>query len=233
MSLKKLGAALLVALALMVVAASSASAAATTTAAKWYTGNAPGVELAKDETLEATVANHGALGAKFQLGGTILAANVEITATGVKCEACKITNGEVTSKAGNVAMGKGSLKFSGVSFAAPAGCTTPALETKNLVFHGDWMRGTENYVEFMPETGTTLATIKIEKCAIAGTYNLKGTLWGAIGNETGVQEAIQDITFSAGVEGLAGGTLTLAGEPSELTGTAALTIASGAKFGIH
>jgi hypothetical protein len=244
MSLKKLAAVLFAVLALGAVAANSASAAATTTRAEWYTGAGAGVTLAGEQNLTASIKS----GTTFTLMTTILGTTVHLTATGVECVGCKISNAEETSKAGAIAIGKGNLKFTGVTAMEPTGCTVRngsstgavgVIETKPLIVHGDWMvAGNEKgYQQFIPQAGATanFATVWLGggNCtAIEGPYNVKGTAFTRSANNTGVSEATQEASINAAIQSETGGALTLGENPVELVGSAVFSI-GGTAFDIR
>jgi hypothetical protein len=243
MSLKKLAAVLFAVLALGAVAANSASAAATTTQAEWYTGTGTGTTLAGESTLTASIKS----GTTFTLKTTILGVPVHLTATGVECVGCKISNAEETSKTGKIAIGKGNLKFTGVTTMEPTpACTVRngsstgtegVIETKPLIVHGDWMNGENAFQQFIPQAGATanFATVWLGGggcSAIEGPYNVKGTAFTKSANKTGVLAATQEASISAAIQTEAGGALTLGENAVELVGSANFSI-GGTAFGIH
>lgn len=240
MKLGKLAAGFAVALALSAVGAGSASAAAVTEPAEWYIGASPGSTLTEDRTLTAAVA----AGTSFTLHGTVSATGVDLTMSGLECVGCKITNAPVTEKAGAVAMGKGTLKFTGVTADLPTGCTVRngsstgavgVIETKPLILHADWMHEGKWFQHWFPASGTVIATIWLEggNCApIAGAYNPKGTVFSEAKNNTGVQAASQEFVFSPVIQTTAGGEMTFGTSVAELAGTGVFS-AGGIAFGAH
>jgi hypothetical protein len=248
MRFRKLGGAILAVLAIGAIIASSASAAVTTEAAQWYTGTGSGTTLpvGTDQAITASIGTHPVIGAKFQLKSEVGTTPIELTATTVKCEGCKITNAVVTSGTTPVAMGKGKIRFEGVTADAPTGCTVRnetatgeagVIETKPLVVHADFMSGTTAYQQFFPEAGATtnFATIFLGggNCSgIEGPYNVKGTVFSEAKNATGVQAGTQENVFSPAVQTATGAELKLGAKKAELTGTGIFSI-GGTAFGIH
>jgi hypothetical protein len=245
---RKHGALAIAALAIGAIIASSASAAVTTEAAQWYTGASPGTTLpvGTDQAITASIGTHPVIGAKFELTTSIGGTPIVLTATGLECIGCKITNAVVTSGTTPVAMGKGKIKFTGVTADAPTGCTVRnttatgeigVIETTPLTIHADFMNGTVAYQQFVPEAGATMnfATIWLGggNCSgIEGSYNVRGTLFSEAKNPTGVQAATQENVFSQAIQTTAGAELKLGSVKAELTGTGIFSI-GGTAFGIH
>jgi hypothetical protein len=230
------------ALALVVVAAISAagaSAAAVTEPAEWYIGASPGSTLTEDRVLTASAST----GTTFKLRSVVSGTTLEITMTGLECVECKITNSPVTEKAGAVAMGRGKLKFTGVSVDTPANCTVRngssggaagLIETKPLVFHVDWMHEGKWFQHWFAATSNILATFQLEgaSCPLAATYNLKGTVFSQSKNNTGVQAASHEFLFSPTIQATAGGEMSIGASVAELTGSGIFS-AGGIAFGAH
>jgi hypothetical protein len=215
MRLKKLGLAVVVVGVLGAIMASSAFATMETptspSIAEWYTGTtAAGVTTLtadKEVTLrsgkhayeeageETTVARF-----KVKSGENLY----ELTATGIKCVACKITNGSVNAEK---AMAKGQVEFTGVTVMSPEPTKCSVKENKvlttALVAHADWMEkgiAEKAFVKFEPAAGTTtaFANVKIEgpECALGTTLVVKGFVFGEAINNTTVMAKEQPITFS-------------------------------------
>jgi hypothetical protein len=223
--------------------AGSASAVVTTEAAQWYTGSGTGTTLAGDQALTATVGTHPTIGTKFQLLAEIGATPFTLTATGLECVECKITNAEVTSRAGKVAMGKYKIKLTGVTVDTPTGCTVRngaggavgVVETKPLVIHADWMHEGKAFLQFNLESGSSFGTVYIEggNCAgFSGPYSIKGSLFAEAKNATGVQASSQELVFSQAIQETTGAELKLGSKKLGLTGTAIFSI-GGTAFGVH
>ena len=219
--------------------AGTASAAAVTEAKKWYTGEAGEAEVQQPKNLEASIDTHAEIGKLFRLKGTIGGKELELQASRIHCSGCKIENKEVTGKAGKVAYGSGKLAFTSVVVTKPEKCTVLSesnaegeVITKALSIHSDWMmedpetKEAVNAMQFVPVSGTVLATLKIEGegCkAIAGSYNLVGTLF-AKGQHTETFATNQVIVFSPSVQTATGAEVKLGGNKAELTGSAELTV---------
>ncbi len=182
MSNKKLVAVMVAVLALTAVAASSASAAVETKAAEWYTGaTLPGTTLAGDLAVTAT--------GTLTLAGTIGGTGVGINAPELECVGCQITNAEVTSKAGKIAIARGQIRLKNVSVEAPANCTAQGINadgslealgtitSRPLVIHADWRdtntANKKNFAQFLPVTGSIFFSVHIAGtiCGLAGNYN--------------------------------------------------------------
>ncbi len=244
MRLGKLAAGAVLALILSAALANGASATIATERAEWYTGTAPGMTLNEDRALTATVGSHPVIGNRFSLFTEVGGISLDLTMTGLECVACKITNAEITNKAGAAAMGKGKLKFTGVTADNPEGCTirngssngtAGTIETKPLVFHADWMHEGKWFQQWLPEAGHVYAVIWIGGggCAsIEGAYELTGTLFSEAKNATGVQAAAQEFIFSPAIETTTGAELKFDANPAELTGIGVFAT-GGSAFGVH
>jgi hypothetical protein len=240
MSIKKLGFSLVAVLALAAVMASSAFGAVETKAAKWYTGS-PLTELTGSKAITAEMIEDPGLGAvlsKFntEIGGL----PVELTSNSIECSGCTIENKEVTGKAGKVAFGSGKIVFKNVTAMLPENCTVKSeagvageVITKSLNIHGDFMdtnvANEHDFVEFVPAAGagTTFAQFKLSGTgcsAIAGTYNVTGTVFGESVNNTGVPAANQSLILGAGVQATTGAELKVGVKPATLTGEASFSI---------
>jgi hypothetical protein len=213
---------LLATVAIGAVLASSAFATATTTAANWYTGST-GTLLSGSATLTASAS--GATKFATSISGTA----VEFQASSVSCVGCSISNSPG-------AHGTGKLRFSGLTLlhpsSPPCGVTDP-IETAALTIEADWMEGTSALVKFVPTSGSTLFSFTItgSPCP-AGTFPVKGVLFGKTTAATGTQAASQTIQFTPAINSAAGGSLAVGGFASELTGTDVLSI-GGTPFGVH
>jgi hypothetical protein len=138
---------------------------------------------------------------------------------------------------GNVAKDSGILTFSGLTVDEPAGCAVESpIKTKplttELVTHKFFdmyeiggikfkveTTSARAYDKFFPEEGEVFATIKVTGCAVAGSYNLKGVVYGEA-EEWGVERVSQQLNFSPGVNATLGGSLTLGSNAAELTASA-------------
>ena len=167
MSIKKLGAVLMAAFALAALGASSASAAVATSPVQWYTGATAGTVTTLKEDTEVTARSSGAA----TLTGILNGQAYELSTSEIDCVGCKITNEEVTSKAGKVAIGKGEITFTNVNVVKPAGCTVNGITsggaseaagmvtTRPLTVHADWMHtesaNKKGFINFFPTAGAT------------------------------------------------------------------------------
>jgi hypothetical protein len=216
MNLKKFGTALVVVLALGAVMASTTFAAATTQDTQW-TWN--GAVISGSKTVTAS----GSMSLATEIGGVKL----DIASTGLECLStapCTIKN-----EAGSATL-EGKVKFTGVTVEEPAGCQVSggSITTNLLTIDPDYMIGTANYALIKPFSGTTFATITIEKktgqtCPVSGSYLLKGTVFVKAQNATGVTAHVQKVNSSRAINEEAGGSLAFIGGPATLTGEVAFT----------
>ena len=112
----------------------------------------------------------------------------------------------------------GSRSFTDETVEAPAGCTVPSTLTTNALsgeIYGDSAVSTRFYERLAPTEGTTLLTIPIEGCALAGKYQLKGVLYSRAVQNTGVE--VENQEFISNEETSKFGGLTLAGNPAFAT----------------
>jgi len=250
MSLKKFSVVLVALLALGAIVASSASATVKTTRAEWYTGASPGTTLpvGTEETIELELVEHtdGLKHSVFTSGiGAGGSTPLELTATGLSCVSCKISNKEnLTSLVPAAAYGKGQVNFTGVTVSKPAGCTVSSelgvantVLTKSLEIHGDFMDTNETnkkaFIQFRPVGTTTFAQFRLENCgALNGKYNVGGSLFVESKNDTGVFGTTQDAESSKTINETAGAGLELGIIPATLTGTVRAKLASGKSFAI-
>jgi hypothetical protein len=240
MSLKKFIPMVIAAMALSALWASSASATIGTERAEFYT-NPGSVTLPEttSTTADAEVVDHTETGKQFTLLGKIGVApnqvEVHLIATGLECVGCVAQNKAVTSKAGAVAFGSGQLRFTGIT--GTNGCTvkdgsstgTPGqVTTKPLFLHADFMHEGKAFVQFIPQTaGGPFATVYLHEgaCkALAGPYNVTGTVFGEAKNATGVFSSQQEIEVSPAIQKTTGAELKLGGNLAELTGTAGFSL---------
>lgn len=211
MSLKKLGTAILVAVALGSVLASSAFAKPTPNEVNWQKGESPYQTLVT-QPLAVTTEQVGSATIAFTMNGTAFAAH----ATGVECIECQITNKAVGGS------GSGRLKFTGVSVETPVNCVLPStITTPSLSFYARYEEGGAELVEFIPTLGknTAFITLEITKCGLASTWNVEGNLFGKFSKAPGVQAASQPVMFSPAINSAAEGTFHIANEIASLTAT--------------
>jgi hypothetical protein len=226
MSLKKLGVALAVVMALGAVMASSSFGAATTGKSQWYVA---GAKLAAGASKEVTCKATGTL----TLESEVLGEHTKLTATGVECIGAKIT--QESSGSTGMAIDSGKLKFTGVTIDEPAGCKVPTtLTTEELkTFVQMESTGTTVYDKFEPATGSTGTFVKvpITGCAIESTPKVTGTAFGKSSLLTGEESAVQTLTFSSAINTAAGGSLLLGTKAATLAGVVDNELVGNAKFG--
>jgi hypothetical protein len=241
MRLKKLGIALLAVVALSAIAVGSASAAATTTAAEVYTGASPGTTLAAGTSEAATFTLSGSAVLKSKVGTK--ETPIELTATGASCSGCKLENKAVTSKTGNVAFGTGKILFTGVTVSTPANCkvvSEAAVEkqviTKTVNVHADFMNGSVATQQFVPASGTSFAAFELENnggtCAVAGLYNVTGTLFTDATNATGTFAKSQPATTNPTIQAADGGKLSIGSQEAQLFASGSFALGSGKEWAI-
>jgi hypothetical protein len=243
MRLKKLGLAVMVAGVFGAIVASSASAVVQTVEAEWYTGTNPAgtlsTTLTGDETVTLRLGKHQLLGTPEPETKTRFTVKVgvntyELTATGIECEECKITNGAANSEK---AMGDGRIKFTGVTVMQPspeckvAGGT---VTTNPLKAQADYMHEGKAYVKFEPTAGpaNAFATVSVIECPLAANLVVKGSVFGEALNATGVGATEQPITFSKAIHETTQSTINVGGNTAILEGQAIAKLASGAEFGV-
>jgi hypothetical protein len=239
MTIRKLGLSLVAVLVIGALMASSAFGAVETVGAKWFTGSSP-TELTGSKSITAKMIEDPGLGVLSKFNTEIGGLPVELTSTEIECSGCTIENKEVTSKPGKVAFGSGKIVFKNVTAMLPENCTVKSeagvageVGTKALNIHGDFMdTNTENkhdFVEFVPQAGagTTFAQFKLSGAgcsAIAGTYNVTGTVFGESVNNTGVGAAEQGLILGSAVQATTGSELKVGVKSATLTGRASFSI---------
>jgi hypothetical protein len=210
---KHLGLALVAISAIAAFIASSAMATATESNGYWYKDAS---QLTTSESL--ICGNSG----NFTLESTVLGTPLKLQATGVSCPSSSIFNESSKAKA------SGKLKFSGVTVVEPSGCVVAGGTVESAELRGQiWMEGATAYERFAPASGTTFAKISIEKCVIAETFLLKGTVFGKSVNATNVAKATQELEFSGAINSTAGGSLTIGVNSATLKGTSTFKLTSG------
>lgn len=203
MALKKLGAALSVALVMgAFFAASSGAMVLEVGETKFSNG--------QTETFKIKEIGMGTIVTK------ILGSPFKKTHTGLELIEGKLVQNGTTVE------GTGKIRLTGVTIDEPAGCkTTSTIEStqiRGVVQHGNTEATKAGlYIKFTPASGEVFATIKLTECAAAGSYQLKGVEYGKMSNPTGVLSTKTEITFSAEINATQGGALTLGKEPAVLT----------------
>jgi hypothetical protein len=229
MRLKKAGLALVAVLALGVVAVNSATAEKAIEAeGSWYKN---GTVLASGEAnslaLTCSIGEHEGA-SKFVLESTVIGVPLKLTATGVSCPGGKIFNESSKAKA------SGKIKLTGVTVDEPTGCKISGGSIESVALQSEvWME--ENSAEkvfqrFAPSSGTTLANIEVEGCALEGIFPLKGTFFGESVVATSVEGTSRGLTFSSAINTTAGGSLTFGKSTATLKGRANLSLTGGGSW---
>jgi hypothetical protein len=216
-------------LGLAVMAALAISALASVTAASASTWTVEGGTVPQE--VSATLKE----GTTAKLEGTLLGQEFILTASALSSMAWEGEAGDaVIYQEGAVAKAKGRLSFSGLTVHKPATCTvTSPIVTKNLTAEVVDHTGSGNgFVKFTPETGagTTFANIVVKGCPVAGTYPVKGTVYGE-GNAWGTMATSQPLNFSPAINTTLGGSLTLGVNAAKLTAEGVNHLTSDKKFG--
>lgn len=220
---------------LTVILSTNAFATATVESAKWYTGTTEGgvTELSGTQAVTAEIGETPELGLKHTFHWTILGTTVHLTVTVLGCQGCEI---EIVGFPPRPKI-TGKFKWASVKVDAPSTCKVKNEEilSNELVGESDYMEGTKSLIKFVPKEGEALATITLEKgsgaCPIAGSYVLKGSMFGELVNNTGVFKTSQTLKFSPTINAAAGGSLKVGSEPVEYTG-ASIFKAEGKFFGL-
>jgi hypothetical protein len=229
MSFKKLGVALLAVVVLGAVMANSAFAEnefkepATGT---WFVN---GTKLPVGTHKALTTTAVGTSDLLTSVGGSPL----KLTTEKITCLECFIDNTE-----GTVATIMGTLSFTEVKVAEPAGCSVSGGEVKTKPFTGVIgmiKAGTAVTVKETPETGTTFATVVLTgtSCAIAGEYKVTGVIYGQAAGATGVFKASQEFAYSEAIQKSAGTATSLkfGANAAILSGHLTGALTSGETFG--
>jgi hypothetical protein len=214
---KIIGLAVMAALAISAFASASASAATwTVEGAKLEEGTAKGVSAsAKLKTGTTAVLEGELLGQEFVLTSTTLSSS----------------SGTIFQE-GTKAKDSGVLEFSGLSVDKPSPtCAVESpIKTKSLTSElVDHSGSTKAYDKFFPEEGEVFATIKVSGCAVAGSYNVKGVVYGEA-EAWGVSLASQPLKFNPTINATLGGSLTLGTKAAKLSAEGVNTLASGKAF---
>lgn len=228
MSLKRLGIALLVVLALGAVTANSAMAVATTATASWFK-EATKLGEGQANGLAATCAT---VGGSLVLTSTSGGKAVKIEASEIECPGGKIYN---ETPAGNTAMAfvTGKLVLKNPKVAEPGGCTVEGGKIETQTFAGElYMITPTSYLRLAPASGAILAEPDFEGslCAIKGPRQIKGSVFGAEEFATGKAGLRQRVEYSKTINETAGGALTFEGAEAQLAGKIALSLTGGGEF---
>ncbi len=236
MSLKRLGIAMMAVLALAAVFASSALAGTpNTNKASWTTGtvkNANTLPTGKANG-KAIKCSKTAASPNFALTATVAGAPAKLTATGIHCEAT-IYN-EVVAGIPHAKL-TGKITYTNVTVDEPAGCTTPATQTTNLI-EGEVKMVTGSakpFIKFEPHASagvTNFTNVKLEGCAAEGSYPLKGFTYCEMTNATEVHSPVQECGTNATTA--AQSKLTLGPNAAALGGEIAIELVDGSDFGVE
>ncbi|HEX4865562.1 MAG TPA: hypothetical protein VFV02_15950, partial [Acidimicrobiales bacterium] len=181
------------------------------------------------------------LGAKFTFRAKIGSPEgpfVHLTATGLNCIGCKAENKVTSTGASVIATGAVKLEYTGVTAMEPEGCVVSSetgvkgtMVTKPLTLHMDWMHEGKAFVSLFPTSGTTFAQIRVNEggcTAIAGAYNVTGTIFGEAKSKTGVFNTESQVETSPAIQKTTGAELKVGGNLAEVTGTSATSIRNAA-----
>jgi hypothetical protein len=211
MSLKRFGLALFAVLVVGAVAANSAMATAVESNGFWYIGETkvePGTEHVYRCDLPPAPPG------PIVITASAAEVAVKLKATGLSCPSSSIFNQSSKAKL------KVSLQLTGVSVAEPSSCKVEGGTIETAALAGQvWMEGSKVLIRYAPAEGAsgTFAKFTLSGCSIAGSYAMKGTLFGEMFNATGVAAASQKMRFSPKINSAAGGTLSVAGNPVSVT----------------
>ncbi len=166
----------------------------------------------------------------FFIRGLILGAAAEIKATGVECVSAQIK--QVEAGGGIMSELEGQLKLTGVSVVKPEGCKIANTLTLSPETSRIYMGGENAYSRYARPFTESLATVKLEECAAAGSYPLAGEVFGQW-SPTGTSAEAQGVSFSEAIQNGAGGSLLLGGEVAQVTGKANLELTEGGAWKVE
>ena len=221
MILKKLGVAILAALALSVVVTGTSQAAMWNSSGigTWGSGQ--------------TAAAKGKIGATSgTLTSKVLGSPFKVTFSVFE------TTNTVLVESGPIAVHTAAAwHFFSITVHEPAGCTVAPIQTTGLTGTAQMgnTEATKNsvYTKFAPSSGEVLATIKLTGCAAAGSYQLKGVLYMKAVNPTSTAAVWQESLTSGEINSSQGGALTLGKEPATLTGSIQTGLVSGESYSLQ
>ena len=174
-------------------------------------------------------------GWEFVLAGELGSSKIPttITATGAECVESSIYN------EGEVGMGAGKLKLTGVSVSEPSGCSVKDGTIESNPLHSELQLDVAEpetvFDKFEPASGyvnLAVAHIVGAECSVAGNKALKGSFYGKAFYPLGTEVAVQRLDFSTASEEAATGEVNLefAGHPAELTGRTESWQSEGREF---
>jgi hypothetical protein len=220
-----------VGLAIVAVLAISAFASASASAAQWT------VEGAKIKAEGEAASAKLKTGTSGTLTGTLLGQEFVLTASALKSES------GLLFQEGTKATFSGFLSFSGFTVHKPAGCKVKEpIKTRELTGELVDHAGSEHaFARFRPseiKEGKkvfieTFATVTVEGCAVAGSYQVKTGLTTGVYGEAekwGTSLAEQPLKFTPAINATPGGTLTLGTSVATLSAEGVNTLTSGKKF---
>ncbi len=146
---------------------------------------------------------------------TIAGLAVEIACTGAAAKG-HLTNITVKEKM-TPRFTKLRTSYTGCTVPKPVGCLIKGGEIESNELEGEHLEETEAVV-FKPEAGATIATITLEKCAIAGKYPLNGSVIAPI--KGSILSTTEEQTTKDG-------TLTLGGQKAGLGGNTTIKTEKG------
>lgn len=192
---------------------------------EWKVGPPPVTALAAGESEGAAAALSAG---KVVLRGEVLGANkVTIEATVLASVNDKIEQGAAN------ALNPGKLVFEEAKVIEPAECSVNNKKIETNPLSGEIVKvGGVFYDKLTPPVMTPIATVRIEGCALAGNYPLKGEEFGEM-SELGGAKPNQPLKFSPAILAAGGGTLTLGVKPAQLTFESKLTLNSGKEFWVE
>jgi hypothetical protein len=174
-------------------------------------------------------------GEKFQLKGTVLGAEFELTATGVECLSTeggfKSTLYNMAVGGVNMALGGAELRFTGVKVVKPAGCGTPTTLTTSAlstILDMETSIGLPELITTINPGAGKIATVKVTECAIEGSYPLSGALVAESTLKTGESKSNMPAIFNAATNAVS--SLTLGANSATLLGEANVELINGAAF---
>jgi hypothetical protein len=208
---------------------SSAAQPPINAAGEWYTGStATTLTEGAARSVRCSVSGSTNLLLTVSFAGV----PVKLEATGTECIGITIKN-----EGGN-GYAFGRLKFTGVTVKEPASCTVEGgfIETTELkakLYSGP-PAATLAFVKFEPAIlGGNYATVRINSCAIAGNYVVRGSALGEGSNPRGVTATTQQLIFSSGIDATTGAGLSFGGNEAHLSGRINNSLSMGELFTVR
>ena len=195
----------------------------------WVQTNAGFLEGIAEETVSC-FQTEGA--SPFVFRTKIFGGTVELTATGINCSGAKLkTSG---TGAATTAKFEGQLEFTGFSVMSPVGCKTPATNKTNALVGELSMKEAapnKSFLRFTPAAGeaASFTNLKIEGCAAAGSYPLKGNFYLEGTASTGEHLRVQEFAGNETTHAMS--SFKMGSEPVTLTGEFGIELQSGRAWG--